>query len=76
MIIKQAIEKQEYFANTKNILAKLGSLKKTFAISTLLTIATGLLLFFTPQAFADNRLDISAFTVKTNPDGTQDYSLS
>lgn len=76
MIIKQAIEKQEYFANTKNILAKLGSLKKTFAISTLLTIATGLLLFFTPQAFADNSLDISAFTVKTNPDGTQDYSLS
>ena len=46
MIIKQAIEKQEYFANTKNVLAKLGSLKKTFAISTLLTIATGLLLFF------------------------------
>ena len=76
MIIKQAIEKQEYFANTKNILAKLGSLKKTFAISTLLTIATGLLLFFTPQAFADNSLDISAFTVKPNPDGTQDYSLS
>ena len=76
MIIKQAIEKQEYFANTKSILAKLGSLKKTFAISTLLTIATGLLLFFTPQAFADNSLDISAFTVKTNPDGTQDYSLS
>ena len=76
MIIKQAIEKQEYFANTKNILAKLGSLKKTFAISTLLTIATGLLLFLTPQAFADNSLDISAFTVKTNPDGTQDYSLS
>lgn len=76
MIIKQAIEKQEYFANTKNILAKLGSLKKTFAISTLLTIATGLLLFFTPQAFADNSLDISAFTVKTNADGTQDYSLS
>lgn len=76
MIIKQAIEKQEYFANTKNILAKLGSLKKTFAISTLLNIATGLLLFFTPQAFADNSLDISAFTVKTNPDGTQDYSLS
>ena len=76
MIIKQAIEKQEYFANTKNILAKLGSLKKTFAISTLLTIATGLLLFFTPQAFADNSLDISAFTVKTNTDGTQDYSLS
>ena len=76
MIIKQAIEKQEYFANTKNILAKLGSLKKTFAISTFLTIATGLLLFFTPQAFADNSLDISAFTVKTNPDGTQDYSLS
>ena len=76
MIIKQAIEKQEYFANTKNVLAKLGSLKKTFAISTLLTIATGLLLFFTPQAFADNSLDISAFTVKTNPDGTQDYSLS
>lgn len=76
MIIKQAIEKQEYFANTKNILAKLGSLKKTFAISTLLTTATGLLLFFTPQAFADNSLDISAFTVKTNPDGTQDYSLS
>ena len=76
MIIKQAIEKQEYFANTKNVLAKLGSLKKTFAISTLLTIATGLLIFFTPQAFADNSLDISAFTVKTNPDGTQDYSLS
>lgn len=76
MIFQRAIESKEYMANSKAMLSKLRSLKKSLAISSVLTLITGLILFLLPiQSIAAN-LDISAFTVKTNPDGTQDYSLS
>ena len=63
-------------ANTKALMQKLSGLKKTLLTSTLLTLFFGLMVFYMPVAVAENTLDISAFTVKTNPDGTQDYSLS
>lgn len=76
MIFQRAIESKEYMANSKAILSKLRSLKKSLAISSVLTLITGLILFLLPTQSIAANLDISAFTVKTNPDGTQDYSLS
>lgn len=76
MIFQRAIESKEYMANSKTMLSKLRSLKKSLAISSVLTLITGLILFLLPTQSIAANLDISAFTVKTNPDGTQDYSLS
>lgn len=76
MIFQRAIESKEYMANSKAMLSKLRSLKRSLAISSVLTLITGLILFFLPTQSIAANLDISAFTVKTNPDGTQDYSLS
>ena len=76
MIFQRAIESKEYMANSKAMLSKLRSLKKSLAISSVLTLKTGLILFLLPTQSIAANLDISAFTVKTNPDGTQDYSLS
>lgn len=76
MIFQRAIEYKEYMANSKAMLSKLRSLKKRLAISSVLTLITGLILFLLPTQSIAANLDISAFTVKTNPDGTQDYSLS
>ena len=76
MIFQRAIESKEYIANSKAMLSKLRSLKKSLAISSVLTLITGLILFLLPTQSIAANLDISAFTVKTNPDGTQDYSLS
>ena len=76
MIIQRAIESKEYMANSNAMLSKLKSLKKSLAISSVLTLITGLILFLLPTQSIAANLDISAFTVKTNPDGTQDYSLS
>lgn len=76
MIFQRAIESKEYMANSKAMLSKLKSLKKSLAISSVLTLITGLMLFLLPTQSIAANLDISAFTVKTNPDGTQDYSLS
>jgi len=76
MIFQRAIESKEYMANSKAMLSKLRSLKKSLAISSVLTLITGLILFLLPTQSIAANLDISAFTVKTNPDGTQDYSLS
>lgn len=76
MIFQKAIESKEYMANSKAMLSKLRSLKKSLAISSVLTLITGLILFLLPTQSIAANLDISAFTVKTNPDGTQDYSLS
>ena len=76
MIIQRAIESKEYMANSNAMLSKLKSLKKSLAISSVLTLITGLILFFFFFLSIAANLDISAFTVKTNPDGTQDYSLS
>ena len=76
MIFQRAIKSKEYMANSKAMLSKLRSLKKSLAISSVLTLITGLILFLLPTQSIAANLDISAFTVKTNPDGTQDYSLS
>ena len=76
MIFQRAIESKEYMANSRTMLSKLRSLKKSLAISSVLTLVTGLILFLLPSQSLAANLDISAFTVKTNPDGTQDYSLS
>ena len=76
MIFQRAIESKEYMANSKAMLSKLRSLKKSLAISSVLTLITGLILFLLPTQSIEANADISAFTVKTNPDGTQDYSLS
>ena len=76
MIFQRAIESKEYMANSKAMLSKLRSLKKSLAISSVLTLITGLILFLLPTQSIAANLDISGFTVKTNPDGTQDYSLS
>ena len=76
MIFQRASESKEYMANSKAMLSKLRSLKKSLAISSVLTLITGLILFLLPTQSIAANLDISAFTVKTNPDGTQDYSLS
>lgn len=76
MIFQRAIESKEYMANSKAMLSKLRSLKKRLAVSSVLTLITGLILFLLPTQSIAANLDISAFTVKTNPDGTQDYSLS
>lgn len=76
MIFQRAIESKEYMANSKAMLSKLRSLKKSLAIGSVLTLITGLILFLLPTQSIAANLDISAFTVKTNPDGTQDYSLS
>ena len=70
------LSKENYMGNTKALIKRLSSLKKTFCISLMLTVFFGALLCFSQSAYAENTLDISAFTVKTNPDGTQDYSLS
>lgn len=76
MIFQRATESKEYMANSRAMLTKLKSLKKSLAISSVLTLVTGLILFLLPSESIAANLDISAFTVKTNPDGTQDYSLS
>lgn len=76
MIFQRAIESKEYMANSNAMLSKLKSLKMSLAISSVLTLITGLILFLLPTQSIAANLDISAFTVKTNPDGTQDYSLS
>ena len=70
------LSKENYMGNTKAIIKRLASLKKTFFVSLCLTVFFGAILCFSQSAYAENTLDISAFTVKTNPDGTQDYSLS
>ncbi len=54
---------------------RLGSLKRTLGISAVLTLLCGALLYCMSTASAAD-LDMRAFTVVTNPDGTQDYSLS
>ena len=48
MIFQRAIESKEYMANSKAMLSKLRSLKKSLAISSVLTLITGLILFLLP----------------------------
>ncbi len=55
--------------------SSLNFLKRRFFISAALTLLSGLMLYFLSTASAAD-LDITAFTVKTNPDGTSDYSVS
>ncbi|SRR5574344_498388 len=76
MIFQKAVDSHEYMANSKAIIKRLSELKKVFALSTVIALLSGIALCFLPTAQAASNLDISAFTVQTNPDGTQDYSLS
>lgn len=55
--------------------AQLQGLKRLFMIGLTLSVISGLILYFCSVTQAAD-LDMTAFTVKTNPDGTQDYSLS
>ena len=61
--------------NPQQRAALLSSLKRRFLISAFLTLLSGAALYFLSTASAAD-LDITAFTVKTNPDGTSDYSVS
>ncbi len=54
---------------------QLRGLKRIFMTALITSVISGLILYFCSSAQAAN-LDMTAFTVKTNPDGTQDYSLS
>lgn len=53
---------------------RLRGLFRTLKISAALTALLGLALYFMTAHAAD--LDITAFTVRSNPDGTSDYSVS
>lgn len=54
--------------------SQLQGLKRMFFTALVLSVISGLILYYCSAAAAD--LDMTAFTVKTNPDGTQDYSIS
>lgn len=54
---------------------QLKGLKRLFMIGLTWSVISGLILYFCSVTQAAD-LDMTAFTVKTNPDGTQDYSLS
>ncbi len=69
-------EASMHMDNSKAILQRLASLKKTFCISSLIALTSFVILCLMPTAEAANSLDISAFTIHTNEDGTQDYGLS
>ena len=56
-------------------LQQLHKLKRVFVLALLFSVISGALLYFTSTAAAAD-LDMTAFTVRTNPDGTQDYSLT
>lgn len=57
-------------------MVQLQGLKRLFITTLLLSIVSGTILYFASSAAYAADLDMTAFTVKTNPDGTQDYSLS
>ena len=56
--------------------AHLAGLKRLFVGSLLLALISGFILYWSSSAAYAADLDMTAFTVKTNPDGTQDYSIS
>ena len=56
--------------------AHLAGLKRLFVGSLLLALISGIILYWSSSAAYAADLDMTAFTVKTNPDGTQDYSIS
>ena len=59
----------------ESLRAKLSGLIKMFLISSVVALISGGILMYVPESSAAD-LDMTAFTVKTNPDGTQDYALS
>ena len=64
-------------AKRESVVALKGSLHhlvKVFALAFLALLSSGIMLYLCAAHAAD--LNISAFTVKTNPDGTSDYSVS
>ena len=56
--------------------AHLAGLKRLLVGSMLLALISGVILYWTSSVAYGADLDMTAFTVKTNPDGTQDYSIS
>ncbi len=74
-MMKANNEYHKYGSNTQALSATLAHYKKLFAVSFAVMLVSAAVLYFMPKACAAN-LDISAFTVKTNPDGTSDYALS
>ncbi|WP_278516237.1 flagellar type III secretion system pore protein FliP [Succinivibrio dextrinosolvens] len=75
-MILQKANNHEMMGNTRALLKTLASLKKTFAVSLCIAVVSAAVLYFIPTASAAGNLDINAFTVKINPDGTSDYALS
>lgn len=61
--------------NRQELKAKLQTEKRHFLVSLCLSLGTLFLFLFISSSNAAD-LDMTAFTVRTNPDGTQDYSLS
>ena len=62
-------------SNVAELKEKLASHKRVFLISSFTTILLFLALYFMSDVKAAD-LDMSVFTVKTNPDGTSDYNIS
>ena len=75
MILQKSTD-HELMGNTRRLFNTLASLKKTFAISLCIALVSAGILYFVPTASAAGNLDINAFTVKVNPDGTSDYALN
>ena len=55
---------------------QLSGLKRMFLWAFTLSLISGIILYWSSSVAYGADLDMTAFTVKTNPDGTQDYSLS
>ena len=70
-------ESHRYFTLTRALVSDFLRFRKLFILGSLLFLGLFVLLLFMPKAMgAVNNLDISAFTVKVNPDGTSDYALN
>lgn len=57
-------------------LAHFRGLKRLLLGSLMLALISGMILYWSSSVAYGADLDMTAFTVKTNPDGTQDYSIT
>jgi len=70
-------QNKESMLFTRALVHKLYEFRKIFAFSLLLFAGSAAFLYLLPSANAESGpLDISAFTVRVNPDGTSDYALN
>ena len=70
-------QNKESMLFTRALVHKLYEFRKIFAFSLLLFAGSAAFLYLLPSANAETGpLDISAFTVRVNPDGTSDYALN